>query len=121
MIPGVLANAVVDCKSFQRKELLWHLPTLCHTGTFFPHSCVNVSIVTQKWHAMQRYKRAHYGHLPPKMRRQQLFYKATEEGCGFVTTSSILQSDYEHMVPGMIKDDFDLNPHFGPDPTGRDD
>lgn len=51
---------------------------------------------------------------------RRLFYKATEEGCGFVTTSSTLQADYEHMVPGMIKHDFDLNPHFGPDPTGMD-
>ncbi|KAL3130232.1 hypothetical protein ABBQ38_008529 [Trebouxia sp. C0009 RCD-2024] len=67
---------------------------------------------------VQRYKRAHYGHLPPKMRR--LSYKATEEGCGFVTTSSTLPADYEHMMPGMIKHDFDLNPHFGPNPTGMD-
>lgn len=67
VISGVLAIALVDCKSFQRKGSLWHLPTWCHTGTFFPHC--HVTAVTQKWHAVQRYKRAKYGHLLPKMRR----------------------------------------------------
>lgn len=73
----------------------------------------------QTRHAVQSYKRAHYGHLPPKMRH--LFYKATEEGCGFITTSATLQADYEHLVPGMVKHDFDLNPHFGRDPSDMDD
>ena len=58
---------------------------------------------------------------PPATKNEAPVLQATEEGCGFVTTSSTLQADYEHMVPGMIKHDFDLNPHFGPDPTGMDD
>lgn len=60
VIPGVLANASVDCKSFQRKKLLSHLPTLCHTGTFFPHSCVNVLVVKQKRHTQATYQECCY-------------------------------------------------------------
>jgi len=40
------------------------------------------------------------------------------EGTGFVTTRSTLQVDHEQLLPGMVKHDFDLNPHLGPDPTG---
>ena len=70
------------------------------------------------WHAVICYKKTHHGRLPPKMRR--LFHKATVEGCGFVTMSSTVQADYEHMVPGMVRHDLDLNPHLGPDTTGMD-
>ncbi len=78
----------------------------------------HVVTLNVKCHAVQRHKRAHYGCLPPKMRR--LFYKATMEGCGFITTHSTLQADHEQLLPGMVKHDFDLNPHLGPDPTGMD-
>ena len=70
-------------------------------------------------HAVLCHKKAHYGRLPPKMRR--LFYKATMKGCSFITRSSTVQADYEHMVVGMVRHDFDLNPHLGPDVTGMDD
>lgn len=73
---------------------------------------------TLEWHAVQWYKKGHYGRLPPKMRR--LYYKATVEGCGFVTTPSTMQADYEHMVPGRAPYDFDLNPHLGCDPASMD-
>ena len=66
-------------------------------------------------HAVQRHKRAHYGCLPPKMRR--LSYKLTMEGSGFITT---LQADHEQLLPGMVQQDFDLNPHLSPDPTSMD-
>ncbi len=75
--------------------------------------------LTCKWHAVLCYKKAHYGRSPPKMRR--LFYKATMDGCGFITRSSTVQADYEHMVPGMVRHDLDLNPQLGPDPIGMDD
>ena len=39
------------------------------------------------------------------------------EGCGFIT---ILQADHEQLLPGMVKHDFDLNPHLSPDPTSMD-
>jgi len=42
------------------------------------------------------------------------------EGCGFITTHSTLQADQEQLVPGLVKHDFDLNPHSGLDPTGMD-
>ena len=72
-----------------------------------------------KCRAVQHHKRAHHGCLPPKMKR--LLYKATIKGCGFITTRSTLQADHKHLVPGLVKHDFDLNPHLGPDPTGMDD
>ena len=52
---------------------------------------------------------------------RRVLYKATMEGCGFITTRSTLQADHEQLVPGMVKQDFDLNPHLGPDPTSMDD
>lgn len=57
--------------------------------------------------------------MPPNLRR--LFYKVTVKGCGFVTMSSTIHADYEHMVLGMVRHDFDLNPHLGSDPTGMSD
>ena len=42
-----------------------------------------------------------------------MFYKDTVEGRGFITMSSTVQADYEHMVPGTVRHDFDLNPHLG--------
>ena len=46
---------------------------------------------------------------------RRLYYKATVEGCGFITKQSTLQADYEHMVPGMLPLDIDLNPQLGQD------
>lgn len=71
-----------------------------------------------EWHAVQCYKRSHCGRFPAKMR--PVYYKATMEGCGFVTNQSPLQADHEHMVPGMPPHDFDLNPHLGRDPASMD-
>ena len=48
---------------------------------------------------------------------RHLYYKATVEVCGFITIPSTLQADYEHMVPWMVHNDFDLNPHLGDDPA----
>ena len=67
-------------------------------------------------HAVICYKKTHHGRLPSKVRRLHL--KATVEGCGFITMSSTVQADYEHMVLGMVRHDFDLN--LGPDTTGMD-
>ncbi|KAL0019353.1 hypothetical protein WJX79_002675 [Trebouxia sp. C0005] len=66
------------------------------------------------------YKKTHHGRLPSKVRR--LHFKATVEGCGFITMSSTVQADYEHMVLGMVRHDFDLNLdlNLGPDTTGMD-
>ena len=69
--------------------------------------------------AVQCYKRTHYGFLPANTRRT--YYKAAEEGCGFITTQSTLQADHEHMVPPVLRDDFDVNPHLGPDEASMDD
>ena len=45
--------------------------------------------------AVQCYKRAHKGCLPLNTRR--LCYKATEEGCGFITTPLTLQADLHEL------------------------
>ena len=76
-----------------------------HYSRMFSQS--HVFIPTLKCHAVQHHKRAHYGCLPSKMRR--VLYKATMEGCGFITTRSTLQADHEQLVPGMVQHDFDLN------------
>ncbi len=62
--------------------------------------------------AVQCYKRAHKGCLPPNTRR--LCYKATEEGCGFITTPLTLQADHEELVSTTLRNDFGVNPHLGP-------
>ena len=70
------------------------------------------------WHAVICYKKTQHGCLPLKVRR--LFHKAILEGCGFVAISSAVQADYEHMVLGMVRHDFDLNPYLRLDTTGTD-
>ena len=89
-----------------------------HRHGLLPTWPVIVHLPCLSVYAVQCYKKCHYGRLPPNMRR--LYYKATIEGCGFITRQSPLQADYEHMVPGMPPHDFDLNPHLGPDPASMD-
>ncbi|KAL0019320.1 hypothetical protein WJX77_003774 [Trebouxia sp. C0004] len=59
------------------------------------------------------YKKTQHGCLPSKVRR--LFYKAVVERFGFIST---VQADYEHLVLGMVRHKFDLNPYLRLDTAG---